>query len=46
MFVSVGKMISDWDRKIAEFRLNILKGNTEKLFDQEYVVLDILKVIY
>ncbi|XP_060063684.1 AP-5 complex subunit beta-1-like [Ylistrum balloti] len=37
---------ADWERKLQTIRANIATGNIEKLFGEEYIVIDLLKVLY
>ncbi|XP_021368657.1 AP-5 complex subunit beta-1-like [Mizuhopecten yessoensis] len=36
----------DWERRLLTIRANIATGNIEKLFGEEYIVIDLLKVLY
>ncbi|XP_033750393.1 AP-5 complex subunit beta-1-like [Pecten maximus] len=37
---------ADWERRLLTIRANIATGNIEKLFGEEYIVIDLLKVLY
>ncbi|XP_069138072.1 AP-5 complex subunit beta-1-like [Argopecten irradians] len=39
-------MSGEWERRLLTIRANIATGNIEKLFGEEYIVIDLLKVLY
>jgi len=36
---------ADWNRKCLEIKTSIANGNVDRLFEEEYFVLDLLKVL-